>query len=271
MEGAPLDQPRARPGGAPSGWEGYREHPYRIFFPPWVPPGLGRRLPLAAPLPGDPGRTTVPFFTRLAQIQGFMTCFAVGSSFTAIPRRTGTASPSRAEARPGRAGSRRYERCRLVLPVRHLAGGLARVDGAHAPFRDPALRPGAGGGRRPGSSGSRLRCSWGVGGSVLISSYGVLGDEYFELHELGRLYLLQGMFVCLVLGAGVMVLPLLTRGASSTDFGARSGDASGSPLTFSWRSSSRPASGSSQAVSLRGGGWRPEPPSCSRCCWAPRG
>jgi uncharacterized protein involved in response to NO len=57
----------------------------------------------------------------------------------------------------------------------------------------------------------------GVTGSLMIGAYGLLGDEHYGLHELGRLLLLQGMFLGLVVGTGGMVLPLLTRKEGSTD------------------------------------------------------
>jgi uncharacterized protein involved in response to NO len=57
-----------------------------------------------------------------------------------------------------------------------------------------------------------LSFAMGVAGSLLIGAYGLLGEEYFRLHEVGRLLLLQGMFVGLVVGLGGMVFPLVLHG-----------------------------------------------------------
>jgi uncharacterized protein involved in response to NO len=59
----------------------------------------------------------------------------------------------------------------------------------------------------------------GLAGSVLIGVAGVRGPEFFWYHDLGRLFLLQGMFLGLIAGIGGMVLPLITRGEASTDAG----------------------------------------------------
>jgi uncharacterized protein involved in response to NO len=48
----------------------------------------------------------------------------------------------------------------------------------------------------------------------------ILGETWFWLHDLGRLFLLQGMFLGLVVGVGGMVLPLLTRGTAPPDASA---------------------------------------------------
>ena len=71
----------------------YRRKPYRIFFP------LGFALSLAGVfhwwLYGL--RVTDSYhavFHSIAQIQGFMLCFAIGFLFTAIPGRTGTDRPA---------------------------------------------------------------------------------------------------------------------------------------------------------------------------------
>ena len=54
--------------------------------------------------------------------------------------------------------------------------------------------------------------------------FGVLGPGYFALHDLGRLLLLQGMFVGLVVGVGGLVFPLITRGEGPSDGTATAAD-----------------------------------------------
>ena len=71
----------------------WRREPYRIFFPlgvllAWA--GVLHWLLLATGVIGEYRST----FHATTQIQGFMTCFAVGFLFTFIPRRTGLAPPA---------------------------------------------------------------------------------------------------------------------------------------------------------------------------------
>jgi hypothetical protein len=96
--------------------------------------------------------------------------------------------------------------CWLAVIVTLIAFALARFRGG----------PGA---RRPPDSfvWIPLSLAMGIAGSVLIGVHGMLGDEYYRLHELGRRLLLQGMFLGLVVGAGSLVLPLLTRGVGPPD------------------------------------------------------
>ena len=71
----------------------WRREPYRLLFP------LGIVLSWTGVLPWllfaigvtDEYRS---IFHSMAQVQGFLACFAVGFLFTMIPRRTGTAAPS---------------------------------------------------------------------------------------------------------------------------------------------------------------------------------
>lgn len=195
----------------------WQAQPYRLFFPlglvliwagvlHWLLHGLGL-LPQYRPV-----------FHAITQIQGFMTCFAVGFLFTAIPRRTGTSPPNRWQVAWG-----------LIAPVGCTVAAwfelwavsqtfwilLVFVVGAFAVrrFLDGGAR------RRPPNSFIWIPFSLFVGicGSALIAAYGILGAEYFHLHELGKLLLLQGMFSGLVVGLGGMVLPLLTRGTAPAD------------------------------------------------------
>src|SRR5690606_13480957 len=74
----------------------WRSQPYRIFFP------LGAALAWAGVLPWlisalDLGPGKGPIVHSIAQIQGFLACFAVGFLMTMIPRRTGTAPPTSLE------------------------------------------------------------------------------------------------------------------------------------------------------------------------------
>ena len=72
---------------------GWRTDPYRVLFPlgvllAWA--GVLHWLLLATGVIGE----YRSIFHAFAQIEGFMTCFAVGFLFTLIPRRTATAPPA---------------------------------------------------------------------------------------------------------------------------------------------------------------------------------
>jgi len=76
-------------GGAPL----WRREPYRILFPlgvvlAWA--GVLHWLLLALGIAGE----YRSIFHSMAQIQGFIVCFAIGFLFTMIPRRTGTDAPA---------------------------------------------------------------------------------------------------------------------------------------------------------------------------------
>ena len=76
----------------------WRREPYKVLFP------LGMLLAWAGVLHWFLHGIGVlhdyrPVFHSIAQIQGFMMCFAVGFLFTAIPRRTGTWPPAATQFR----------------------------------------------------------------------------------------------------------------------------------------------------------------------------
>lgn len=156
-------------------------------------------------------------FHSIAQVQGFMTCFAAGFLFTAIPRRTGTAPPARWQLALG-----------LLAPVATtvaawygqfawsqlpwLALAATLIGFAVARFRA------AGASRRPPSSFVWIPFALllGIAGTIAFALYGAL-DLDARFHELGRVLVLQGVLLGLVLGVGGMVLPLLTRGDAPPD------------------------------------------------------
>jgi uncharacterized protein involved in response to NO len=195
----------------------WRREPYRVFFPlglalawagvlHWLLHGVGL-LPDYRPV-----------FHSITQIQGFLMCFALGFLLTAIPRRTGTAPPAAWQMILMAVSSAAIVVCAwfawfgvsqvfwLIVVITLIAFAVKRFRGAQAT-------------RRPPNSfvWIPLSLAIGVAGSLLIGLYGILGDEYYRLHELGRLFLLQGMFAGLIIGAGGMVLPLLTRGQGPPD------------------------------------------------------
>ena len=195
----------------------WRREPYRVFFP------LGLALAWAGVLHWLLHGVGLlqdyrPVFHSITQIQGFLMCFALGFLLTAIPRRTGTAPPAAWQMILAGVSSVAIVVCAwrgwfgasqvfwLVIVITLIAFAVKRFRAAQAT-------------RRPPNSfvWIPLSLTIGVAGSLLIVLYGLLGDESYRLHELGRLLLLQGMFAGLIIGAGGMVLPLLTRGAGPPD------------------------------------------------------
>ncbi len=198
----------------------WRSKPYRLLFPlgwllAWA--GVLHWLLHSVGLLAD----YRPVFHAITQIQGFMLCFALGFLLTAIPRRTGTAPPAGWElavaliAPIGTTAAAWFGRFALSQ-VFWIAVVLMLLRFAVRRLLDEQAR------RRPPNSFLWIPISFALGltGSLLIASYGVLGAEYYQLHELGRLFLLQGLFVGLVLGVSGMLLPLVTRGESSRDAAA---------------------------------------------------
>jgi len=200
-----------------AGASAWRREPYRVFFPlgvalawagvlHWLLHGLGL-LPDYRPV-----------FHSITQIQGFLMCFALGFLFTAIPRRTGTSPPAAWQMILAAASSAAIVVCAWLewfgaSQVFWMAIVITLIGFAVKRFRSGQAT------RRPPNSfvWIPLSLATGIAGSLLIGLYGVLGDEYYGLHELGRLLLLQGMFAGLIVGAGGMVLPLLTHGEGPRD------------------------------------------------------
>ena len=202
----------------------WRLEPYRVLFP------LGALLAWAGVLHWLLHSVGLlanyePVFHSIAQIQGFMMCFAVGFLFTAIPRRTGTTPPAAWQmivaivAPVATVVAAWYERWALSQ-VFWMALVFTLIGFAVRRFVSASAE------RRPPNSfiWVPLSLAMGVGGSILIAVGGIRGEDYFWLHDLGRLFLLQGMFLGLVVGVGGMVLPLVTRGTAPPDAAATRGD-----------------------------------------------
>lgn len=195
----------------------WRREPYRFFFPLGILLSWGGVLHwLLHALRVLPDYR--PVFHSIIQIQGFMICFALGFLFTAIPRRTGTAPPAGWQigvcgaAAVGTSIAAWFQRWALSQMFWVL---LIGVFASFAICRFRAAKSG----RRPPNSFLWIPISlgMGLGGSILIGTYGLLGPGYFQLHELGKLILLQGMFLGLVVGVGGLVFPLITQGEGPPD------------------------------------------------------
>ncbi|MEE8384411.1 MAG: NnrS family protein [Dehalococcoidia bacterium] len=209
----PVPEPSAALSAAPA----WRREPYRVLFPlgllltwagvlHWFLHGLGLLHDYR------------PVFHSIAQIQGFMMCFAVGFLFTAIPRRTGTGPPAPwqmavALLAPVGCTVAAWFQAWAWSQACWAAMMLVLIGFAVRRFRSAEAS------RRPPNSFLWIPLSFlmGLAGAALIALFGVLGPDYFTLHDLGRLLLLQGMFVGLVVGVGGLVFPLITRGQGPPD------------------------------------------------------
>ena len=192
----------------------WQREPFRIFFPlgialAWI--GIGHWLAYAAGWIG----TYSCAAHGLAQIQGFLLAFALGFLLTAIPRRTASAPASRAG----------IVAAALALVVSTAAAFLERwwlAEGATLAvlvgvvvFARARFVAG-GGGRRPPAAFVLLPLGFvcAMAGAVLLA-WAVTPTA----HALGRLLVTQGTFLCLVMGAGALVLPLMAGAMPPPDLG----------------------------------------------------
>jgi len=154
----------------------------------------------------------------LVQIQGFLLAFALGFLLTALPRRTQSA-PTSGRAIVGAAVALAGSTAAAFLDRWWIAEALtvAIVAGIVA-F---ALRRFVAGsaGRRPPAAfvllPIGLACA--VAGAVLVGANTVVDGR--STLVAGRLLLEQGVFLCLVMGAGSLVLPLMSGAAPPPDLG----------------------------------------------------
>lgn len=194
-----------------------RREPYRLFMPLGVLLGWAGVAHWLLHALGLLARYQ-SIFHGLVQIQGFLMAFAVGFLMTAVPKRTGTWPATTwqialaASCLVGTTVAAWYERWALsqvfwlVLAILLLAFVARRARSARAKRRLPVSFVWV-----------PFAFAMGIAGSVLAGVGGSLGGAYWELHELGRGLVLQGMFLALVVGVGSFALPLMTRGDAPAD------------------------------------------------------
>lgn len=203
----------------------FRREPYRLFFPlgvllAWA--GILHWLLLSLGYLEE----FKSVFHSLVQIQGFLGCFAVGFLFTAIPRRTGTQSPATWEVvlgaicPVGTTVAAWYDKL-AVSQVFWAALLVMLILFAIRRFRSSTAT------RRPPNSfvWVPMALLMGLSGTVFMVVYGIAaarGEEAWHWHQWGRLFILQGVFLGLIMGLGGMILPLITCGDAPPD--ARSSD-----------------------------------------------
>jgi uncharacterized protein involved in response to NO len=197
----------------------WRREPFRIFFPlgtllAWV--GIGHWVAYWAGWVS----TYSCLAHGLVQVQGFLLAFALGFLLTAIPRRTqsppvsGAAMVAAALALVTSTAAAFLERVRLAewTTMAVMVGVVA-----FAVRRFLA----SGGRRRPPAAFVLLPMglACGVAGALLVAQGTSPGALPARL-EPGRLLLEQGFFLCLVMGAGALVLPLMSGAAPPADLGS---------------------------------------------------
>jgi uncharacterized protein involved in response to NO len=201
----------------------WRRDPYLLLFPlgallawagvlPWLLFALGATR-LYVPMLDAIGYRAA--FHPIAQVEGFLTCFAVGFLFTFIPRRTGTAPPAWwqmvvALAAPIAAVAFAWFEWWLAAQAAWLSL-LAVLVGFAARRMLAGRRP-----IPPSFVWVVFGLLMGTAGSVLAGVGMTLEDPAFWLHLVGRGLLLQGLFTGLVLGIGGLLLPAVTRGVDVT-------------------------------------------------------
>lgn len=156
-------------------------------------------------------------FHSIAQIEGFLTCFALAFLFTALPRRTQSAPPTRFELAVGAlapvlttilAWPEFFAASQIpwiVLAIVLLRFTLRRFRAKHAGRRPPAA-----------FAAFPIAIVVALAGIVTIALYGALHLD-FSIHQLGRSMLLQDVFLLFIIGAASLAIPQITRGESVPD------------------------------------------------------
>jgi len=208
-----------QPTPAPSRWQ---QEPFRLFFPlgvllAWV--GVGHWLLYTLGVTA----TYSCLGHGFVQLEGFLVAFASGFLLTAIPRRTQSPPPGRATlwvvglalvaATAGAAAERWATGQIAYLVALAVLLGFAgrRFVGARAGRRPP-----------PSFVLVPLGVAAGAGGAALVLAWAVLGAPAWTL-GLGRLFVEQGVFLCLVVAVGGLLLPLMGGAAPPGDLGTAPG------------------------------------------------
>ncbi len=211
----------------------WRREPYILFFPAGVAlswAGVLHWLLHAYRLLPE----YRPIFHAMTQVQGFMTCLAVGFLFTMIPRRTGSAPPAGWQISVGllaplvtmvAAWNQRWivaQVAWLLLAATLIGFAVSRFLGSESTRRPPNA-----------FVWIPLAFLMGISGAVISLTYGRLEPQWSWLHTMGSGLVLQGLFIGLVLGVGSLALPLMTRDQAPPDAGMTAGDwrARGAHLT----------------------------------------
>jgi uncharacterized protein involved in response to NO len=197
----------------------WRSEPFRAFFPlgvvlGWV--GIGHWLLYATGMTA----TYSCMLHGLVQTQAFLMAFAVGFLLTALPRRTQAPPASAVElwvaaaALTTTAVTATAERW-VLAEIGYVVVLLVLLEFAVLRFLGRAS------GRRPPAAFVLVPFAFlhGLGGAGLILAWAVVGAPGWTV-ALGRLLVEQGVFLCLVVGIGGLVLPLMAGSPAPPDLGS---------------------------------------------------
>lgn len=197
----------------------WRSEPFRVFFPlavllGWA--GIGHWLLYTV------GATATYSCTAhgIVQMQSFMLAFAVGFLLTAIPRRTASGAPSATEI--GTAITLLVVTAAAALFERELIAHVAYACVFALLLRFALQRfPASAGGRRPpaGFVLVPVAVASGILGAALLAA-SVQGMVPAWIDRFGRLLVQQGVFLCLAVGVGSLVLPLMSGAPPPPDLGS---------------------------------------------------
>ena len=197
----------------------WRSEPFRFFFPlgvilAWI--GVGHWLLYATGV----AATYSCMFHGLIQMQAFMMAFAIGFLLTALPRRTQTQPVARLEMTA-------LATALVVFAVAALAERWVIAEAAYAALFalliEFALRRflTRGMGRRPPAAFVLLPIAAliGIAGAAMIAAAEMNTLAPWTGH-LGLLMVEQGVFLCLAVGVGSLVLPLMSGMPPPADLGS---------------------------------------------------
>jgi len=212
----PLTQPIATVTRPPVEW---RREPFRIFFPlavllGWI--GVGHWLLYTLGIT----ESYSGFLHGQVMMQAFMMALAIGFLLTALPRRTQGPPPSALEMGLAIAAL-------LTITGAALAQRWALAQAAYGALFLLLLQftvrrfVGRTAGRRPPASFVLvpIGVAHGLAGAALIAVATRPGMPEWVI-ALGRLFVEQGVFLCLAVGVGSLVLPLMGGAPPPADVGS---------------------------------------------------
>jgi len=197
----------------------WRAEPFRVFFPlgvvlawvgvsHWLLYGTGLRATYSCELHG------------FVQMQAFLMSFAVGFLFTALPRRTRSAPPSAAEMMLAAAALIATAAGALAERWWVAQAGYAIVFLVVLQFAGRRFL-GRAAGRRPPAAFVLVPIAvvQGLVGSGCIAAASLKVASPWA-SAFGKLLVEQGVFLCLVVGIGSLILPLMSGVAPPSDLGS---------------------------------------------------
>lgn len=193
-----------------------RAEPYRIFFPLAVALGAAGVTPWLLLGTGVTARW-LGVFHAVTQMQGFMLAFAAGFLLTALPKRTSSAPAAWIE----------IAALALLVPAIPVAAFFSLQAVAQLAYAAAlvvlaqfALRRllGSGAARRPPASFALVPIGIlaGIAGASMLVAATFAGAPAW-LFTLGRAFVFEGVFLCLVLGVGSFFFALALHGKAAPD------------------------------------------------------